>query len=211
MAFINKKSNSFKKNIRQERSTQFCENLSPVAEHNKYNISLYQTNRFNYEHTHQYSSMENRVLSFSFRTIEFNKKRSLLFFLALELLTGKKPIATTSSKNVQSWKIRKDRLVGCKVTLRQEAFYSFVDTLALAVPRREKLSRYSSKISKKQGNRTIRYPPSEFRFGELVLFHPIEVGIGLHQDLQYLHISCVSNSYSAEERRFHLRAFQFPF
>lgn len=98
------------------------------------------------------------------------------------------------------------------MTLRRNSLHSFIDTLILATPRREKLAKVPSKQYKKRDYRGIHeYPPSEFRFGELVLFHPIEIGIGLHQDLRNLHVSFVSNTSSSEERAFHLRSFHFPF
>lgn len=81
---------------------QGVDNLGPFFEHYKYNIALYKTTIFPYEHTHRVSTMERRVLSFRFRPIEFNKKRSLLFFLALELITSKKAVAVLSSQNIQS-------------------------------------------------------------------------------------------------------------
>lgn len=184
--------------------------ISAITEHSRYNLNLYQTNLFPYEHTHRFSSIESRVLSFRFRSIEFNKKRSLLFFLALELLTGKKAIASLSSRNIQSWKIRKGRLVGCKVTLRRESLHEFLDTFLLTLPRREKLYPFSIKTSKKSRKRVGSQIAVSFRFGELVLFYPIEVGIGLHPDFQYLQRNCKFNSITIEERLFHLRAFHFP-
>jgi ribosomal protein L5 len=75
--------------------------LNPIHENIKYNLSLYQITKFPYQHLHCVSSLSRRILSFRFRSIEFNKKRSLLFFLFLELVTGQKPIAITSSANIQ--------------------------------------------------------------------------------------------------------------
>jgi hypothetical protein len=40
------------------------------------------------------------VLNFSLKDVGFNKKKALIFFLAVELLTNQKCIATLSSKNV---------------------------------------------------------------------------------------------------------------
>ena len=187
--------------------------INPISEHNKYNLSLYQTTIFPNEHTHRYSSMDSVTLSFRFRSIEFSKKRSLLFFLALELLAGRKAIASLSSRNVQSWKIRKGRLVGCKVTLRKEALYDFFDTFLLTLPRREKLhpfnissGRPSLKLIKNQ-NKASSF---SFRLGELVLFYPIEVTIGLNQDLQYRQRTSTFSTFPIEARYFHLTSFQFP-
>ena len=85
-------------------STQSVQNIDvfPLFEQNRYTFSLYQTTLFPHEHTHRFSSLESMTLSFRFRSIEFNKKRSLLFFLTLELLSNKKAIASLSSRNIQS-------------------------------------------------------------------------------------------------------------
>lgn len=93
---------SDKKQKRRVSTTTSSEKLAPFSEQFKYNYTLYQTNIFPYEHTHRVSTMERRVLSFRFRPMEFNKKRSLLFFLALELITSKKAVAVLSSKNLQA-------------------------------------------------------------------------------------------------------------
>lgn len=101
--------------------------------------------------------------------------------------------------------MRKGRLVGCKVTLRKTNLFDFIDTLSLSLSRREK--QYPFSISKKANN---SFPTVSFRFGELVLFYPIEAGIGLHSDLEYLQRSCSFSSFPREERYLHFQAFHFP-
>jgi len=188
--------------------------LNPIHENIKYNLSLYQTTKFPYQHLHCVSSLSRRILSFRFRSIEFNKKRSLLFFLFLELVTGQKPIAITSSANIQKWKIRKGRLVGCKITLRKTTLHNFLDTLLLTFPRREKLipfvtSFYSVNLSEKN-QRQVKSAHFNFRRHELVFFYPIEATIGLHPDFQYIYITSVFSSFPVEERLYHLTSLQFP-
>ena len=202
----------FDKKQKRKASTSISSGkLIPFYEQFKYNYTLYQTSIFPYQHTHRVSTVERRVLSFRFRPIEFNKKRSLLFFLALELITSKKAVAVLSTKKLQAWKIRKGRLVACKVTLRKEALFQLIDTFTLSFLRREKLAPFSIKILKKPATRTLYQAPTEFRFGELVLIYPLEISMGLHPDLQFMHRSTVFNTLSNEERVFLLRALQFPF
>ena len=110
----------------------------PVSEHKKYNQALHQRTVFPLTNKHNSAALSSIVLSFRFRSIEFNKKRALPFFLAIELLTHRKCVASLSSRNVQAWKIRKGMLVGCKVTLRQDGLSDFLDLLMLTFPRREK-------------------------------------------------------------------------
>lgn len=194
--------------------TKFAEHpLNPIHENIKYNLSLYQTTRFPYEHLHRASRFSRRILSFRFRSIEFNKKRSLLFFLFLELLTGQKAIAIVASSNIQKWKIRKGRLVGCKITLRKKVLYNFIDTLLLTFPRREKLlpfatSFYTTSILKdKKFGKSAHF---NFRRHELGFFYPIGATIGLHPDYSYIYLSAIFSSIPVEERVYYLTFFQFP-
>ena len=74
---------------------------SIVFENNKYNQSLHQRTIFPYINRSNQMKLSNLILSFRFRSIEFNKKRALPFFLAIELLTNRKCVASLSNRNVQ--------------------------------------------------------------------------------------------------------------
>lgn len=199
-------------------------------EHDRYSTSLYQTGLFPYTNNNQRNTVSAAVISFRFRSVEFNKKRVLPFFIALELLTNHKCVASLSKRNVLSWKIRKGRLVGCKVTLRGKSLYDFLDTLAITLPRREKFqpasrtkeikklySQISSANSSGVAKSFVTTKPSSTKnasFGltlsELVLFYPIEVGLGLHPDVQRVQVRFVFSTQSIEERFFLLRSAQIP-
>ena len=75
---------------------------SPVSEHKKYNQTLHQRTAFPLANKHSAGTLSSIVLSFRFRSIEFSKKRALPFFLAIELLTHRKCVASLSSRNVQA-------------------------------------------------------------------------------------------------------------
>ena len=54
----------------------------------------------------------------------------------LEIISGRKPVATKAKKSIANFKIREGMAIGCKVTLRGEKMYEFVDRLInLALPR----------------------------------------------------------------------------
>lgn len=54
----------------------------------------------------------------------------------MSLISGQKPIACHARKSVASFKLREGNLIGCKVTLRQEKMYEFLDRLVnIAIPR----------------------------------------------------------------------------
>ena len=74
--------------------------LNRFNEDAKYNQILYSASMFPYITKLSSGNLNKLVLNFSFRDIHFNKKQALPFFLALELLTKQKCIATVSSKNI---------------------------------------------------------------------------------------------------------------
>jgi len=54
----------------------------------------------------------------------------------LAAITGQKPVSTLARKSVAGFKIREDWPIGCKVTLRRERMYEFLDRLvSIAIPR----------------------------------------------------------------------------
>jgi hypothetical protein len=84
----------------QVLNIQKFSNLNRFGEDNRYNQKLYAVNLFPYETIEAQSRVYSAVLNFSFRDVNFNKKRALPFFFAMELLTKQKCIATLSSKNI---------------------------------------------------------------------------------------------------------------
>ena len=54
----------------------------------------------------------------------------------MEIITGQKPVLTKAKKSIANFKIREGQAIGCKVTLRGEKMYDFLDRLVnLALPR----------------------------------------------------------------------------
>ena len=53
----------------------------------------------------------------------------------LKLISGQQPVKTTARKSVASFKLREGFAIGCKVTLRGERMYEFLDSLlSIAIP-----------------------------------------------------------------------------
>jgi hypothetical protein len=75
-------------------------NLIPFDEDREYQRNLLSSTIFPYLHLNTQVDYFNVVLNFSLKEVGFNKKKALIFFLAIELLTNQKCVATLSSKNV---------------------------------------------------------------------------------------------------------------
>jgi hypothetical protein len=201
---------------------------------------LQQISLFPRPNFHINAEVESLTLFIQFRSINFEKKRALAFFLAVELLTSQKSVAVLSSRPVISIKIRKGILVGCRVTLRKDNFFDFIDLLGRTIPRRESfkvpntLTRFRSRIiaettndavqksliqigrrksesQRRFSSSSIRHRAGEnFVIAELPLFPPFEIGLGLHPDISFVNLSFNFTVRTVEERAFILRSIKIP-
>ena len=150
------------------------------------------------------------TLNFSLKEVGFNKKKALVFFLAIELLTNQKCIATLSSKNVLTWKLRKGALVGCKVTLRKKNLSEFFDTISIAVPRMENFKMLSLAKSKRLKGSNNDANTFSFALNELVMFHPFELGLGINTEVLKADFKLSFSTYNRSEQIFLLTNSKIP-
>ena len=74
----------------------------------------------------------------------------------LEIITGQKPVATTAKKAIAGFKLRQGQAIGCKVTLRGENMYNFLDKLiSITLPRVRDFRGISTKSFDGRGNYTL--------------------------------------------------------
>ena len=74
----------------------------------------------------------------------------------LELITGQKPVATKAKKAIAGFKLREGQAIGCKVTLRGENMYNFLDKLiSITLPRVRDFRGVSAKAFDGRGNYTL--------------------------------------------------------
>ena len=74
----------------------------------------------------------------------------------LEKITGLKPIETKAKKSIASFKVREGHKIGCKVTLRGERMYEFLDKLvSICLPRVRDFRGVSPKSFDGRGNYTL--------------------------------------------------------
>ena len=74
----------------------------------------------------------------------------------LEAITGQKPVVTKARKSIAGFKLREGQPIGCKVTLRGENMYNFMDKLIkLALPRVRDFRGVSPKAFDGRGNYTL--------------------------------------------------------
>lgn len=119
------------------------------------------------------------------------------------LITGQRPVATLSKKDVSNFKLRKGMPVGTKVTLRGDRMYEFLDRLiSIALPRTRDFRGVPSKGFDGRGN---------FNMGvkEHIIFP--EIDIDKVNKILGMDITFVTSTDSDEEAKALLDAFGFPF
>ena len=74
----------------------------------------------------------------------------------LELISGQKPVITKARKSIAGFKLREGQAIGCKVTLRGENMYNFMDKLvSIGLPRVRDFRGVSPKAFDGRGNYTL--------------------------------------------------------
>jgi large subunit ribosomal protein L5 len=192
-------------NQKEQKKLLRLATLNRIKEHSTYNKKLNALTLFPYVNSILNANFFKIILNINFKDIDFNKKKVLPFFLAMELLTNQKCIATLSSRNVLAWKLRKGMLVGCKVTLRKKNMFEFLDSLMLSLPRMEKFK--PLKLTKVKNSIKNSFT---MQLNETVFFYPIELGLGINSEIKKIEINFIFNNLSLEEKIFLLNTFKIP-
>ena len=94
------------------------------------------TKKFGYKNVMQVPKLEKVVINMGVGEAKENSKILDSAVSELEIITGQKAVITKAKHSVANFKIREGMPIGCKVTLRGEKMYEFVDRLInLALPR----------------------------------------------------------------------------
>ena len=92
--------------------------------------------KFGYKNVMQVPKLEKIVINMGIGEAKENSKILDAATAELATITGQKPVTTKAKKSVANFKLREGMPIGCKVTLRGEKMYEFLDRLVnLALPR----------------------------------------------------------------------------
>lgn len=121
----------------------------------------------------------------------------------MQLISGQKPIVTVARKSIAGFKIREGWPIGCKVTLRGDMMYEFLDRLIMiTIPRIRDFRGFSSKAFDGRGNYSMGIK-------EQIVFPEIEYD--KIDKLRGLDITITTTAANDDQGRALLRAFGFPF
>ena len=111
---------------------------------------------FGYKSVMQIPKLDKIVINIGCGDASKNSKLLDASMHDLEVITGQKPVATLARKSIAGFKIRDGQPVGCKVTLRSEAMYNFLDKLiSISLPRVRDFRGLSPRAFDGRGNYTI--------------------------------------------------------
>ncbi|MAP71025.1 MAG: 50S ribosomal protein L5 [Candidatus Marinimicrobia bacterium] len=111
------------------------------------------TERFNYKNVMEVPMLTQISLNMGIGDAKDNPKKLESAIQELTLITGQKPVTTLSKKDISNFKIRKGFPVGCKVTLRGNRMYDFMERLiSIALPRTRDFRGLSFKSFDGRGN-----------------------------------------------------------
>jgi len=121
----------------------------------------------------------------------------------MEKIAGQRPVTTLARLSVAGFKIRDGMPIGCKVTLRRERMYEFLDRLvSIAIPRIRDFRGLNPKSFDRQGNYSMGVT-------EQIIFP--EINYDEIDTLRGMDITITTTARNAEEGKALLEAFNFPF
>ena len=121
----------------------------------------------------------------------------------MEKIAGQKPVKTMARKSVAAFKLREGSAIGCKVTLRKDNMYEFLDRLiSISVPRIRDFRGLNGKSFDGRGNYSMGIQ-------EQIIFP--EIDYEKIDKIRGMDITITTNAKSDEEAKALLKAFNFPF
>ena len=159
--------------------------------------------QFNYTNVHQIPKFEKIVVNMGVGEAAQDSKVIDAAVADLTAITGQKPLVTHARKSIANFKVRQGMAIGCKVTLRGDRMWEFLDRLiAIAIPRIRDFRGISAKSFDGRGN---------FSMGvtEQLIFP--EIDYDKIDRTRGMDITIVTTATTDEEGKALLDAFHFPF
>ena len=112
--------------------------------------------KYNYKSVMEVPKLDKIVVNMGVGDATTNSKLLEAAMNDLEIITGQKPVATKAKKAIAGFKVRQGQAIGCKVTLRGQNMYNFLDKLiSITLPRVRDFRGLSNKAFDGRGNYTL--------------------------------------------------------
>ncbi|KAF9940587.1 hypothetical protein BGZ65_006615 [Modicella reniformis] len=136
-----------------------------------------------------------------------SKYNLLSGFMAIQSIAGEMPEIIHSKKGVHPWKLRAGNPIGCKVTLKGDKMYQFLDKLVeVVLPKMKEWPGLPESAGDATGNIGMGFPPSA-----LSLFPEIENNFDMFPKMTGFDVNFITTASTDLEARLLLSAFNIPF
>ena len=166
-------------------------------------IAKAMTEKFGYKNVMEVPRIEKITLNMGVGEATQDKKKVTQAAEEMELIAGQKPVITKARKSIAQFKLREGMPIGCKVTLRRERMYEFMDRLVtVAMPRIRDFRGLNPKSFDGRGNYAMGLK-------EQIIFP--EISYDQIDKVRGMDIIVTTTAKTDEEARELLRLFGFPF
>jgi len=161
------------------------------------------TEKFGYTNALQVPRLEKIVINMGVGEATQDKKKVEIAAAEMELIAGQKPVIARAKKSIAQFKLREGMPIGCKVTLRRERMYEFLDRLiTIALPRVRDFRGLNPKSFDGRGNYAMGLK-------EQLVFP--EISYDKIEKVRGMDIIVTTTAKTDDEARELLRLFGFPF
>lgn len=169
-----------------------------IKKHYQNIISYDLLTKLRYKNIFQIPKITKICLNIGFKNANIEKKKLINILVLLKLITNQKPIATQSKKNNILLKIKKNSIIGCKVTLRKKNIYFFLEKLIIfIIPNMEKKIKFNLK------NKNIL----SFQIKNILYFFELKREFLKFRDIPSIDVSIHTNIYNNKELFIFLNSF----
>lgn len=166
-------------------------------------IAKAMTEKFGYKNVMEVPSISKIVLNMGVGEATQDKKKVDQAASEMELIAGQKPVVTKAKKSIAQFKLREGMAIGCKVTLRRERMYEFLDRfITIALPRVRDFRGLNDKSFDGRGNYACGIK-------EQIVFP--EINYDRIDKVRGMDVIVTTTAKTDEEARELLRLFGFPF
>ena len=161
------------------------------------------TEKFGYKNALEVPKIEKITINMGVGEGSQDKKKVQIAAEEMALISGQKPVITKAKKSIAQFKLREGMPIGCKVTLRRERMYEFLDRLiTVAMPRIRDFRGVNAKSFDGRGNYAMGLK-------EQIIFP--EISYDQIEKVRGMDIIVTTTAKTDEEARELLRLFGFPF
>jgi large subunit ribosomal protein L5 len=158
---------------------------------------------FSYENALQVPKLDKIVINMGVGEATADSKKINIAVDELTAISGQKPVVTKARKSIATFKLREGMAIGCKVTLRRQRMYEFLDRLiTIALPRVRDFRGVSGKSFDGRGNYTLGLK-------EQLVFP--EIDYDKVDKVRGMDIVICTTAHTDAEAKALLKGFQMPF